>query len=126
MVSRALVLPPPIGSSSSSSSSSSKNQAYYRRRLEVLSKQPDYLFVAEPECIVSAPDWSVFSSGLLLRCRAEFHRVKTVERAVLQLHALREQLDGTETLNPKPYIPQLHRLLRNNNLPKALMFTRLR
>ncbi|CDJ36506.1 Tetratricopeptide repeat protein 27, related [Eimeria mitis] len=46
--------------------------------------------------MVSAPDWAVFSSGLLLRCRAEFHRVKTVERAVLQLHALREQLDDAD------------------------------
>ncbi|KAK4053889.1 hypothetical protein OIO90_003726 [Microbotryomycetes sp. JL221] len=43
-------------------------------------------------------NWSVHSMALLLRCRAEAGRSRTVERGVLQMQALVDQLrDGTPT-----------------------------
>ncbi|OEH79140.1 TPR domain-containing protein [Cyclospora cayetanensis] len=88
VVSRALVLPP----SGSDSRISTSTKEYYRARLHALEQQPPDEFLPEPNCQLLSPDWVVFSGGLWLRCRTEFHRTKTVERACLQLHALCEQL----------------------------------
>ncbi|KAL8437612.1 hypothetical protein ACSSS7_000841 [Eimeria intestinalis] len=92
VVSRALVLPPAGSTAATNSSSSNSMREYYKLRHSFLLSQPPEDFTDEPNCQLLSPDWVVFSGGLWLRCCAEFHRTKTVERACLQLHALCEQL----------------------------------
>ncbi|GAA5993842.1 hypothetical protein JCM11641_006758 [Rhodosporidiobolus odoratus] len=63
---------------------------------DVLSTSQISSFVAR---VLSHPrNWSVHSMALLLRCRAESGRSRTVERGVLQMQALVDQLrDGSGT-----------------------------
>ncbi|GAA5908881.1 hypothetical protein JCM6882_005473 [Rhodosporidiobolus microsporus] len=63
---------------------------------DVLSTSQISAFVAR---VLSDPqNWSVHSMALLLRCRAEAGRSRTVERGVLQMQALVDQLkDGSPT-----------------------------
>lgn len=63
---------------------------------DVLSTEQVYAFVAR---VISQPrSWSVHSTALLLRSRAEAGRSRTVERGLLQLQALVDQLkDGNAT-----------------------------
>ncbi|KAL8286375.1 hypothetical protein RQP46_004392 [Phenoliferia psychrophenolica] len=63
---------------------------------DVLSTSQVSAFVAR---VLGDPkNWSVHSMALLLRCRAEAARTRTVERGVLQMQALVDQLkDGSPT-----------------------------
>ncbi|POY71938.1 hypothetical protein BMF94_5046 [Rhodotorula taiwanensis] len=63
---------------------------------DVLSTSQIQAFVAR---VIDDPqNWSVHSMALLLRCRAEAGRSRTVERGVLQMQALVDQLrDGSPT-----------------------------
>jgi len=63
---------------------------------DVLSTSQISAFVAR--VLVDPQNWSVHSMALLLRCRAEAGRSRTVERGVLQMQALVDQLkDGSAT-----------------------------
>lgn len=65
---------------------------------DVLSTSQVTSFVAR--VLLSPQNWSVHSMALLLRCRAEAARSRTVERGVLQMQALVDQLrdgDGVAT-----------------------------
>ncbi|GAA5989416.1 hypothetical protein JCM5350_000697 [Sporobolomyces pararoseus] len=63
---------------------------------DVLSTSQISSFVAR--VLLDSQNWSVHSMALLLRCRAEAGRSRTVERGVLQMQALVDQLkDGSPT-----------------------------
>lgn len=63
---------------------------------DVLSTSQVTSFVAR--VLLSPQNWSVHSMALLLRCRSEAGRSRTVERGVLQMQALVDQLrDGNPT-----------------------------
>ncbi|GAA5850335.1 hypothetical protein JCM8547_001836 [Rhodosporidiobolus lusitaniae] len=63
---------------------------------DVLSTSQISSFVAR--VLIDPRNWSVHSMALLLRCRAEAGRSRTVERGVLQMQALVDQLkDGSPT-----------------------------
>lgn len=63
---------------------------------DVLSTSQISAFVAR--VLLDPQNWSVHSMALLLRCRAEAGRSRTVERGVLQMQALVDQLkDGNAT-----------------------------
>lgn len=63
---------------------------------DVLSTSQVSSFVAR--VLQDSQNWSVHSMALLLRCRAEAGRSRTVERGVLQMQALVDQLkDGSPT-----------------------------
>ncbi|GAA5857947.1 hypothetical protein JCM1840_000979 [Sporobolomyces johnsonii] len=63
---------------------------------DVLSTSQISSFVAR--VLADPQNWSVHSMALLLRCRAEAGRSRTVERGVLQMQALVDQLkDGSPT-----------------------------
>lgn len=63
---------------------------------DILSTAQVSAFVAR--VLIDPQNWSVHSMGLLLRCRAEAGRSRTVERGVLQMQALVDQLkDGSPT-----------------------------
>lgn len=63
---------------------------------DVLSTSQVASFVAR--VIADPQNWSVHSMALLLRCRAEAGRSRTIERGVLQMQALVDQLkDGSPT-----------------------------
>ncbi|KEP60238.1 UNVERIFIED_CONTAM: tetratricopeptide repeat-containing protein [Hammondia hammondi] len=52
----------------------------------------DAAFLAEENALeIKSADWLLHSAALWLRCKAEYHRSKTVERACLQLNALIDQ-----------------------------------
>ncbi|PHJ24185.1 tetratricopeptide repeat-containing protein [Cystoisospora suis] len=46
--------------------------------------------------MMKSKDWLLYSAALWLRCKAEYHRGKTVERACLQLSALIDQFNDRE------------------------------
>ncbi|ORY81762.1 hypothetical protein BCR35DRAFT_321324 [Leucosporidium creatinivorum] len=63
---------------------------------DVLSTSQVASFVSR--VLIDPQNWSVHSMALLLRCRAEAGRSRTVERGVLQMQALVDQLkDGSPT-----------------------------
>jgi hypothetical protein len=63
---------------------------------DVLSTSQISSFVSR--VLLDSQNWSVHSMALLLRCRAEAGRSRTVERGVLQMQALVDQLkDGSPT-----------------------------
>ncbi|KAK4699515.1 tetratricopeptide repeat protein 27, partial [Phenoliferia sp. Uapishka_3] len=63
---------------------------------DVLSTSQVTSFVSR--VLIDPKNWSVHSMALLLRCRAEAGRSRTVERGVLQMQALVDQLkDGSPT-----------------------------
>lgn len=63
---------------------------------DVLSTEQVASFVSR--VLIDPQNWSVHSMALLLRCRAEAGRSRTVERGVLQMQALVDQLkDGSPT-----------------------------
>ena len=63
---------------------------------DVLSTSQVSSFVSR--VLIEPKNWSVHSMALLLRCRAEAGRSRTVERGVLQMQALVDQLkDGSPT-----------------------------
>lgn len=63
---------------------------------DVLSTSQVSSFVSR--VLIDPQNWSVHSMALLLRCRAEAGRSRTVERGVLQMQALVDQLkDGSPT-----------------------------
>lgn len=64
--------------------------------VDVLSTSQVSAFVSR--VLIDPQNWSVHSMALLLRCRAEAGRSRTVERGVLQMQALVDQLkDGSPT-----------------------------
>lgn len=44
--------------------------------------------------VLKSKNWLLYSAALWQRCKAEYHRGKTVERACLQLRALIDQFNG--------------------------------
>ncbi|RQX73780.1 tetratricopeptide repeat-containing protein, partial [Toxoplasma gondii CAST] len=54
----------------------------------------DAAFLEEENALeIKSADWLLHSAALWLRCKAEYHRSKTVERACLQLNALIDQFN---------------------------------
>ncbi|CBZ51080.1 hypothetical protein NCLIV_041560 [Neospora caninum Liverpool] len=54
----------------------------------------DVAFLEEDNAMeIKSADWLLYSAALWLRCKSEYHRSKTVERACVQLNALIDQFN---------------------------------